>query len=344
LEPATAYSYLVNDHWSAEAKGSYAFVNLADETLNVSWPIPLEQAELSTADLSHPRLGDVRPSARKKTLILGANGQVGRALRRAMPDAVGAGRDEIDLTNPAALNAVNWRDVDTVINAAAYTAVDEAETAKGRRLAWELNVAAVARLVDVAREHRLTLVHISSDYVFDGTEEIHDEDEPLSPLGVYGQTKAAGDALVATLTQHYIVRTSWVVGDGKNFVKTMASLADRGISPSVVNDQYGRLTFAEDLAYCITRLIDLSAEFGTYNFSCDGQVESWATIASLVFDQYPHSNASVNPVGSAEYSQGKSLSPRPKSSVLDLQKTKRAGIEPPELRVRLRQYLQSVTM
>ena len=121
-----------------------------------------------------------------------------------------------------------------VVNAAAYTAVDAAETAQGRRDAWATNVAAVTALAGAAREQRATLVHISSDYVFDGTVESHDEDEPFSPLGVYGQTKAAGDAVVATVPQHYLLRTSWVIGEGRNFVATMASLADRGVAPSVV--------------------------------------------------------------------------------------------------------------
>jgi dTDP-4-dehydrorhamnose 3,5-epimerase/reductase len=133
LEPQTAYSYLVNDHWSAEAKKSYAFVNLADPSLKIEWPIPLDQAEISAADGGHPELSAVSPSPRKKTLILGANGQLGRALHRRIPGAVAAGRDRIDLSDPAALTGVNWREYDTVINAAAYTAVDAAETPDGGR-------------------------------------------------------------------------------------------------------------------------------------------------------------------------------------------------------------------
>ena len=124
---------------------------------------------------------------------------------------------------------------------------------------------------------------MSSDYVFDGTVELHTEEEPFSPLGVYGQTKAAGDALVSTLPRHYIVRTSWVIGDGNNFVKTMASLADRGIEPGVVDDQYGRLTFTDDLAAGIAHLVGTDAPFGTYNLSSDGPVQTWADIARDVF-------------------------------------------------------------
>src|SRR5690606_35640686 len=130
-------------------------------------------------------------------------------------------RAECDLADPEALEKLDWRGLDTVINAAAYTAVDAAETPEGRAAAWQVNVHAVGRLVERARAHRLRLVHLSSDYVFDGTREVHPEDEPFSPLGVYGQTKAAGDALVATWPRHYLIRTSWVVGDGRHLVATM---------------------------------------------------------------------------------------------------------------------------
>ena len=248
LEPRTAYSYLVNDHWSLAAKDSYTFVNLADESLAIEWPIPLAESERSEADKNHPRLTDVVPMPPASTLIVGAGGQLGRALRAILPDVVAATRAELDLTDPNSVAAFDFAPYGVVINAAAHTKVDAAETPEGRRDAWATNVSGVGALVQAARDHRFTLVHVSSDYVFDGTVELHAEDEPFSPLGVYGQTKAAGDALVSTLPRHYIVRTSWVIGDGNNFVKTMASLADRGVEPAVVDDQYGRLTFTGDLA------------------------------------------------------------------------------------------------
>src|SRR5690606_27291095 len=103
-------------------------------------------------------------------------------------------------------------------------------TPEGRRDAWAANVSGLTRLARIAAENRITLVHVSSDYVFDGTSDRpYREDDALCPLGVYGQTKAAGDAIVATVPRHYIVRTSWVIGEGKNFVHTMASLAERGV-------------------------------------------------------------------------------------------------------------------
>uniref|UniRef100_UPI002FE1C151 dTDP-4-dehydrorhamnose 3,5-epimerase family protein n=1 Tax=Sinomonas sp. TaxID=1914986 RepID=UPI002FE1C151 len=206
LEDGTAYTYLVNDHWSADAQSQYTFLNLSDETVSIPWPIPLEHAELSDKDRAHPRLADVTPMAPRKTLVLGADGQLGRALREAYDgDATVefVGRHEFDLADPGAYTGRNWKNYSTIINAAAYTAVDKAETAEGRRAAWAINVSAVAQLARVAVEHRLTLVHVSSDYVFDGTAEVHPEDEPFSPLGVYGQTKAAGDAVVSVVPRHY---------------------------------------------------------------------------------------------------------------------------------------------
>jgi dTDP-4-dehydrorhamnose reductase len=128
----------------------------------------------------------------------------------------------------------------------------------------------VARLARIAVEYDLTLVHISSDYVFDGGRDIHDESESFTPLGVYGQTKAAGDAVISVVPRHYIVRTSWVIGEGNNFVRTMASLAERGIKPSVVNDQVGRLSFTQDIAAGIRHLLQSGAAYGTYNLSNNG--------------------------------------------------------------------------
>jgi dTDP-4-dehydrorhamnose reductase/dTDP-4-dehydrorhamnose 3,5-epimerase len=337
LEADTAYTYLVNDHWSPDA--AYAFVNLADETAAIDWPIALDDAETSAKDRSHPRLGDVTPIPRLKTLVIGG-GQLGTALRSALPDADAVTRSTLDLTNPADFDAIAWRDYDTVINAAAYTSVDAAETPEGRRAAWAVNVDATARLARIATENRLTLVHVSSDYVFDGTAELHTETEPFSPLGVYGQTKAAADAIVSTVPQHYIVRTSWVVGDGQNFVRTMESLAQRGISPSVVNDQYGRLTFAEDLAAGIRHLTETKAPFGTYNLSNEGPVMSWADITRDVFEIVGGDPDAVTGISAADYGKGKNLALRPVHSALDLSRIEAIGYQPRDARDALRDYLQ----
>ena len=339
LADDTVYSYLVNEHWSPGARDSYSYLNLADETAAVNWPIPLGQATISEADLAHPRLADAKPVPAKRTVIVGCGGQLGRALSALLPDALGVDLPDFDLTKPAVVDALDWTNVGTIINASAFTAVDVAETPEGRRAAWAANVDGVARLCRIAAEHRITLVHVSSDYVFDGVLSEHDEDEPLAPLGVYGQTKAAGDVLVGQLARHYIVRTSWVIGAGRNFVRTMAELAAKGVSPTVVADQYGRLTFTEDLAAGIIHLLGCGAAFGTYNLSNTGPVQTWADIAADVFEAAGRQRSDITPITTQEYAAGKLVSPRPVHSALKLEKLIATGFAPAPAAQRLASYL-----
>ncbi|HUR75429.1 MAG TPA: bifunctional dTDP-4-dehydrorhamnose 3,5-epimerase family protein/NAD(P)-dependent oxidoreductase [Sporichthya sp.] len=343
LEPATVYSYLVNKHWSASARDSYSFVNLADPALAIPWPLGVDDTLLSDADRTHPLLADVTPQPAGRTLILGAGGQLGRALVRRCPDADAIDLPEFNLADPAGWTSVDWDRYELVLNAAAYTAVDAAETPEGRASAWAINALAVARLAELARQHQFTLVHVSTDYVFDGTRELHPENEPFSPLGVYGQSKAAGDLSVTALPRHYLVRTSWVVGDGQNFVKTMARLADSGVDPQVIDDQIGRLTFADDLAAGIVHLVGSGAPFGTYNLSSDGPVQSWADIAEAVFAARGRERSAVTRVSTEHYGAGKAMAPRPRHSVLDLAKIKGTGFTPPDGPAALETYLASLT-
>ena len=318
LEPNTAYAYLVNDHWRPDA--TYTSLNLADETVAIDWPIPLDSVEISEKDHGHPRLSDVMPVPPRKTVILGAQGQLGRVLSALLPEAVAWRREDFDLTSRAAWDAVDWSGFDTIINAAAYTNVDGAETAQGRRTAWLVNVHAVVSLAQAAIAHNLTVVHISTDYVFDGERESHPVDETFAPLSVYGQTKAAGDAVVMTVPKHYIVRTSWLVGDGSNFIRTMQSLAAKDVNPRVVDDQIGLLTHAKDLAQGIVDLLRRGAPHGTYNVTSGGEPRSWFEIAQAAFADAGHDPARVTPVSTAEYfadAGDKLIAPRPKFSTLE---------------------------
>lgn len=320
LEADTAYTYLVNDHWSPNA--TYTFLNLADETVGINWPIPLDDVEISAKDKNHPRLADVVPMPPKKILVTGANGQLGRALREEFGDRPWieyATRSDLDLAKPGLDVARRWRDYGAIINAAAYTKVDAAETPEGRTEAWAANVTAVASLARVATDNGLLLVHVSSDYVFDGRKEgAYSPDDPPSPLGVYAQTKAAGDAIVSTVPRHYILRTSWVVGDGANFVRTMASLAERGIDPRVVDDQVGRLSFTSDIAAMARHLMKESAPFGVYNVTGDGDPATWYDIARDVFEMTGHDPSRVTGVSTDAYFADASapVAPRPRNSVL----------------------------
>ncbi|AKE40451.1 dTDP-4-dehydrorhamnose reductase [Corynebacterium kutscheri] len=329
----TAYTYLVNDHWHPHA--SYSFVNLADPQLGINWPIPLSESELSEKDLKHPLLIDAIPVPPKKILITGGGGQLATALAEIFPTAEVCTREEFDITGDIA-SARRWRDYGLIINAAAYTAVDEAE--RGAVTAWNINATAVAKLAKIAEKYHITLVHVSSEYVFDGTR-THTEDEPPSPLNVYGQSKAAGDIAAATATKHYIIRTSWVVGNGHNFVKTMASLANRGITPTVVDDQVGRLTFACDLAKAIKWVVEKQVPYGTYNFSNAGDVVSWADIADAVFRFFGKNT--VMRSSTEEYFTD-AHAPRPKNSTLSLDKITASGFSPRDWREGLNEYLKEL--
>ncbi|MEW1961007.1 bifunctional dTDP-4-dehydrorhamnose 3,5-epimerase family protein/NAD(P)-dependent oxidoreductase [Microbacterium sp. NPDC077644] len=346
LEPNTAYTYLVNDHWSPDAR--YANLNLADETAAIEWPIPLGDVEISEKDTTHPRLADVTPVPPRKILITGADGQLGRALRAEFGDASHieyATRTDLDITSPGLTDSRRWRDYGTIINAAAYTAVDTAETPEGRRAAWAVNAAAPAALARIATEHGITLVHISSDYVHDGTSEgAYTEDAPVSPLGVYGQTKAAGDLAVATTPRHYIIRTSWVIGDGHNFVRTMANLAERGIDPTVIDDQHGRLTFTSDIAAGIRHLLATGAPHGTYNLTGTGPARTWADIARDVYQHLGHDPARITPVTTDAYYANTPgpTAPRPHNSTLDLDKITRTGFTPTDADSALRDYVEEL--
>ncbi|WP_438821361.1 sugar nucleotide-binding protein [Demequina capsici] len=355
LEEGTAYSYLVNAHWSPDAE--YALLNLADETVAVPWPIPLDQAEVSDKDKGHPRLDAITPVRQRRTVIIGSKGQLGRALEAELAhdhvlDLVD--REELDISSPTLATDYPWHEVNVILNAAAYTAVDVAETPEGRADAWAANASAPAALARIAAEHRITLVHVSSDYVFDGSSTMpYTEGEPFAPLGVYGQSKAAGDIAVAGAPKHYIVRTSWVIGDGKNFVRTMAGLAGRGVAPSVVDDQVGRLTFTADLARGIRHLVETAAPYGTYNLTGSGEPASWATVASEVYDLVAAGSvpgvtavdgiagSSVTPVSTVEYfaSATVPVAPRPANSVLDMAKIEATGFIARDWRDSLQAYL-----
>lgn len=323
----TAYVYLVNAHWTADAQ--YSFVNLNE----VEWP--LEPAQVSEKDLAHPALADATPVPPRQVLVTGANGQLGRALRAIAPDWEYCTREEFDITDPPARD---WSQYRAIINTAAFNDVNGAET--DRAAAWAVNAEAPAKLAGIAAAHNLVLVHVSSDYVFDGTIEVHSEDEVPSPLSLYGASKAAGESSARVAPKHYVIRTSWVFGDGKNFMRTMAELAERGVEPRVIHDQRGRPTSAEDLAKGIKHLLDVGAEYGVYNLSSSGDVVGRDEIAMAVFIGVGHDPAEVHPVSTEQYAElvGPEA-PRPKNSAFDLSKIEATGFKPSNWRAALALYL-----
>lgn len=272
-------------------------------------------------------------------LIVGANGQLGKALQNKYPGARALDIDALDISSSEAVEAFDWSNTKIILNAAAYTNVDGAETPEGRVIAWSANAQAVRNLCAASLVHDLTLVHISTDYVFDGTKQPHTETEAYSPLSVYGASKAAGDIAVSLLLKHYILRTSWVIGDGKNFVRTMLELGAKGIHPTVVDDQIGRLTFTSTLVAAIDHLLTSSATCGTYNITNSGENVSWADITREIYKLAKLPNT-VTGTSTADYFAGKTgIAPRPLNSTLDLAKITSAGFTPVDWKKDLAAYI-----
>jgi dTDP-4-dehydrorhamnose 3,5-epimerase len=271
--------------------------------------------------------------------ITGANGQLGRALKAKYPGAQSADINELDITSQESVTNYDWSKIKIILNAAAYTNVDGAETAEGRVSAWNVNATAVSHLVKAAQEHDITLVHVSTDYVFDGTQNQHTEDEPFSPLGVYAQSKAAGDIAVSLAPKHYILRSSWVVGDGPNFVRTMLGLGAKGVAPTVVADQIGRLTFTTELVKAIDHLLTAQAAYGTYNASNGGEAASWADITRAIFQEAGY-DLTVTDTTTKEYFKNKDgIAPRPLKSTLALDKLASTGFTPTDWHTDLANYI-----
>lgn len=273
--------------------------------------------------------------------IVGANGQLGTALRAQYPGSQFADIGELDITKADSVSGFDWSGIKYVLNAAAFTNVDGAETPEGRVASWKVNASAVANLARVCLEHDMTLVHISSDYVFDGTVQPHTEDEPFSPLSVYGQSKAAGDLVAALAPKHYILRATWVIGEGKNFVRTMLDLAGRGISPTVVGDQIGRLTFTSELVRIIDHLLTSDADYSTYNATNSGQPASWADITRQIFALGGFPDLTVTDTTTKEYFAGKEgIAPRPLGSIMSLDKLATTGFVSRDWQDDLKDYIK----
>ncbi|TKW65327.1 MAG: dTDP-4-dehydrorhamnose reductase [Paracoccus denitrificans] len=223
-------------------------------------------------------------------LVFGKTGQVAQELARIAPDACFAGRDQADLTDPSACAAlIRSHKPHAVINAAAYTAVDKAESdVETARL---VNAKAPAAMSRACADLDIPFVHISTDYVFDGSgNQPRAEDAETGPLGVYGQTKLEGeDAIVAAGGRYAILRTSWVFSaHGNNFVKTMRRLGAERDRLTIVADQIGGPTAAADIAAAALDMADAIArdpeKGGIYHFSGAPDV-SWADFAREIFDQ-----------------------------------------------------------
>lgn len=250
-----------------------------------------------------------------KIVVTGANGQLGRevaAQGKGRHELVLVGHDDLDICDGNAVkDFFNKIRPDAVINCAAYTNVDQAENDFDG--AFRVNVIGSQNLAAACLEVGAKLVHVSTDYVFNGSgSQSYREYDQVSPLGVYGKTKFIGENMVREiLGRHYIVRTAWLYGEGNNFVRTMLKLARTNDTLRVVNDQIGTPTSTVDLIKAIFKLLT-SDSYGTYHATCQGQC-SWYDFAVEIFKQ-ANENVTVIPVNSNEFPRP---AKRPAYSVLD---------------------------
>lgn len=281
-----------------------------------------------------------------KILITGSKGQLGSSLHRELEkdpeiEAVYTDYDTLDITNRAAVTRfMTDNRFDIVINCAAYTAVDKAET--DEILAAALNTGAVGNLAEAAVKTGARVIHISTDYVFSGQgfRPYEENDEPY-PQGIYGRTKLEGEALLTSFCQNaMIIRTAWLYSEfGKNFVKTMLSLAETRPEINVVADQIGSPTYAGDLAKAIHRIIRHDKWTpGIYHFTNEG-VASWYDFTKAIFE-IAGKDTKVNPIPTSAYP---TPAKRPLYSVLSKAKIKSTyGIEIPYWRDSLKKCMASL--
>ena len=284
-----------------------------------------------------------------KLLLIGVTGQVGQELQHTLADrgeVVAVGRDTVDLSQPESVRQVMESvQPQVVVNAAAYTAVDKAESEP--ELALQVNGNSPGILAEATAAIGAGLIHISTDYVFDGSQSSpYRETDPTNPLGSYGRSKLAGEeAIRAANPLHLIVRTAWVYGvQGQgNFVKTMLRVGADREELRVVCDQIGAPTWSKDLAGAIAQMVpQLTPETaGTYHYTNSG-VTSWYDFAVAIFEEgaaigFPLKVQKVTPITTADYP---TPAQRPAFSVLSLQKTTALlGNPPPQWRHSLRQML-----
>ena len=284
-----------------------------------------------------------------KVLITGAAGQVGRALSDSVPANVRVIRcahGELDLTDErAVLEALRRDSPDVVVNAAAYTAVDRAE--KEPQLAQAVNADGPRRLALAARETGARLIHISTDYVFDGVSSTpFRTDAPTNPLSVYGLTKRAGEvAVLSTLPEHSVVlRTSWVyAAQGSNFLRTMLRVMRANGSVRVVQDQVGSPTSARSVAQIIWKIVETPEVRGIHHWT-DAGVASWYDFAVAIAEEAAPlglvpADVTVSPIATEEYP---TPARRPAYSVLDKRSLASLGVAPVHWRKRLRSVLGEI--
>ncbi|MBO4988066.1 MAG: dTDP-4-dehydrorhamnose reductase [Lachnospiraceae bacterium] len=253
----------------------------------------------------------------KRIIVTGCYGQLGKEINRLYEgnrdiELINTDVDELDISDVnAVINLAKRAEPYAIINCAAYTAVDACETDKD--LAFRVNALGPRNLAIAARETGAKLVHVSTDYVFDGEKKTpYYESDPLCPQTVYGFTKAEGEKMIQQMMHRFfILRTAWLYGDGKNFVKTMLRLSETNDTIRVVSDQYGTPTSAYELARAIDSLL-FTSNYGVFHATCEGSC-NWAEFAQEIF-RLAGKNTKVEPITTAEYA---APAKRPANSILE---------------------------
>lgn len=280
-----------------------------------------------------------------RILVTGANGQLGNCLQEKSKGTKNMlftflTSKELNIANEDSIkNLFEKQSFDFCINCAAYTAVDKAEEETEK--AFNTNVLGVKYLSRACKKNEIDLIHISTDFVFDGKKitPYLEEDIP-NPISVYGKTKLKGEKeIISNMSNYFIIRTSWLYSEyGINFVKTMLNLSKKHKELSVVNDQIGTPTYAKDLTKIIFHIINSnSTDYDIYNYSNEGSI-SWFDFAKAIFEE---SNINIKPIKSEQYP---TLAKRPIYSVLDKSKIKEVlKIDIPNWRDSLKQCLFKLT-
>jgi len=291
-----------------------------------------------------------------KILLTGKDGQVGFALHKklaSLGEVVATNRHELDLANPDAIKAfIDKIQPDIIINPAAYTEVDKAESEES--LAHQINAVAPQVLAEKASELNIPIIHFSTDYVFDGLKnEPYLETDKVNPQSVYGQTKWQGEEAVRQHKKHIILRTSWVFGShGQNFLKTILKLIQEKTSLNVVSDQIGTPTSSEALADVTYKLVEAIfndpnfKDFGTYHMTIDNET-NWYRYACFITDEVARlglqtlmTSKDIKPISSDAYP---TVAKRPMNSRLNTTKIKKTFmLELPHWEVEVKRILKAL--
>ncbi|OCG41680.1 dTDP-4-dehydrorhamnose reductase [Gilliamella sp. Bif1-4] len=272
-----------------------------------------------------------------KVLLTGANGQLGHCFKDIFPSdwqLLATDSQQLDITDGLVVdNFVALHRPDAIVNAAAYTAVDKAEDEY--ELAYKVNAVGPKNLATAAKKYHAKLVHVSTDYVFDGTKRSpYLEDDLTNPVNVYGETKRAGElSVLDNYSSAIVIRTSWVFSEyGNNFVKTMLKLSQTRPELTIIDDQLGCPTYAGDIAKTILEMLMNDIQGGIYHY-CGDEYVSWFQFASKIFaaahelNLMTNSNVMIKPILTSEY-QTKAI--RPLYSVLNMDKIKQLDIKAPD--------------